>query len=59
VAGLPGLFGTDRGPLAEHAVYTGGMLLLTALTVAAAPLYRRWYRHMRRPGSDERHLVRR
>jgi hypothetical protein len=59
LAGLPGLLGPDRGPLAEHAVYTVGMLLLTALTVAAAPLYRRWYRHMRRPGSDERHLVRR
>jgi hypothetical protein len=59
LAGLPWALGGERAPLIEQLVYTGEMLLLTALAGAAAPLYRRWYRHMRRPGSDERHLVRR
>ena len=59
LAGLPWMLAADRGPLVEHAVYTGAMLALSAGAVAAAPLYQRWYRHMRRPGSDERSLVRR
>lgn len=33
-----------------------GMGALTLLSVAAAPVYMRWYAHMRRPGSDERQL---
>lgn len=43
--------------LASHAVLTTGMFAATGLTVALAPLYMRWYQHMRRPGSDERPLV--
>jgi hypothetical protein len=35
-----------------------GLAILTALVVLAAPLYHRWYRHMRRPGSDDRGSVR-
>jgi hypothetical protein len=53
---LAGLAG-GRAALREHAVLTAGMILLTALAGWAAPHYGRWYRHMRRPGSDERHLV--
>jgi hypothetical protein len=56
VAALPWLFG-DRTVLGQHAAYVAGMVLLTALTAAFAPAYQRWYRQMRRPGSDERHLV--
>jgi hypothetical protein len=59
VAALPRWLAGNRAPLIEHAVHTGGLLLLTGLAAALAPLYQRWYRHMRRPGSDERHLVRR
>jgi hypothetical protein len=45
-----------RGAVADQALYTAGMVVLTALAAAAAPLYRRWYAHMRR--TDERGLVR-
>ena len=31
-----------------------GLALLTGIAVMAAPLYRRWYRHMRREGADDR-----
>jgi len=34
-----------------------GFGLLTALAVVASPAYHRWYRRMRRPGSDDRALV--
>jgi Tfp pilus assembly protein FimT len=30
------------------------MLAMTILAALAAPIYQRWYRHMRRPDSDER-----
>lgn len=43
--------------LVNHAWLTVGMLLATALCCALAPLYMRWYLHMRRPGADERPLV--
>jgi hypothetical protein len=59
IAALPGWLGGDRAVLTQHALYVVGMVALTAIAAAAAPLYRRWYAHMRRPGSDERHLVRR
>jgi hypothetical protein len=35
-----------------------GLALLVALTVLAAPLYHRWYPHMRRAGSDDRAITR-
>ena len=35
-----------------------GLAILVGLTVLAAPLYHRWYRHMRRPGADDRGAVR-
>ena len=43
--------------LVNHAWLTAGMLLATAACAALAPMYMRWYAHMRRPGSDERPLV--
>ncbi len=33
-----------------------GIVGMTLFSVAAAPVYMRWYAHMRRPGSDERRL---
>ena len=33
-------------------------ILQSVFVVLAAPLYHRWYRHMRRPGSDDRGGVR-
>lgn len=42
-----------------HATMSLGLVVLTALTMSLAPAYQRWYAHMRRPGSDERPLVRR
>lgn len=56
IAALPWLFG-DRSVLGHHAAYVAGMAALTAITAAFAPAYQRWYRDMRRPGTDERHLV--
>ena len=40
--------------LRNHAIETGAMVLLTAITSALAPAYMRWHAHMRRPGADER-----
>jgi|tagenome__1003787_1003787.scaffolds.fasta_scaffold20514917_2 hypothetical protein len=59
LAALPWLLAGDPGPLREHLATLAGMAALVALAGAAAPLYGRWYRHMRRPGSDERPLARR
>jgi hypothetical protein len=57
VAALPWALGGGREILVGQAALLAGMALLTALAMAAAPLYARWYAHMRRPGSDERALV--
>jgi hypothetical protein len=57
LAVLPGLAG-DWSVLWRHTGYVIGMVVLTAVTAAFAPLYQQWYAHMRRPGSDERGLVR-
>jgi hypothetical protein len=56
-AALPWLFGRGRALLDQHAILALEMVALTALAAALAPLYQRWYRHMRRPESDERKLV--
>src|SRR6185436_6725484 len=56
LAALP-VFGGDWSVLGHHTVYVIGMVALTALTAALAPVYQRWYAHMRREGSDERKLV--
>jgi hypothetical protein len=31
-----------------------GFAVLIGVAVLLAPLYHRWYRHMRRPGADDR-----
>jgi hypothetical protein len=37
-----------------HLWNLAGLLVLVAVTVVLAPLYHRWYRHMRRAGADDR-----
>ena len=56
-ASRPGRPG-DAEPLRRHLWMLAGLAVLVALTVLAAPLYHRWYRHMRRPGADDRGAVR-
>jgi hypothetical protein len=57
IAALPWVVrGNPRG-LVHHAVYLATMIVLIVLAGLAAPLYRRWYLHMRRPGSDERPII--
>jgi hypothetical protein len=41
-------------PLRRHLLILAGLAVLIALTVVLAPLYHRWYRHMRRAGADDR-----
>src|SRR4029450_3257650 len=57
LAALPAL-GGDWSVLSHPTAYVAGMVILTVVVAALAPLYQRWYAHMRRPGSDERGLVR-
>lgn len=45
------------GQLYEHLGLILGCAVLTALAVVAAPLYHRWYRRMRRPGTDDRPIT--
>jgi hypothetical protein len=48
----------DSDPLVQHMWMLAGFAVLTGLAVLAAPLYHRWYRHMRRTGADDRDKVR-
>jgi hypothetical protein len=57
VAALPAWPRGDARVLAGQLALLAGLLLLSGLAVAFAPRYVRWYRHMRRPGADERHLA--
>ena len=41
----------------EHLGLILGCFVLTAIAIPFAPLYGRWYRHMRRPGSDDRPIT--
>ena len=43
--------------LEEHLWMVAGLFVLTGLTVLFAPLYHRWYRHMRRAGADDRDIT--
>ena len=54
VTALPWFVRGNTWHLRHHAIYVATTLVLVAITALAAPLYRRWYLHMRRPGSDER-----
>jgi hypothetical protein len=58
--GLVGLASWDAGSgeiLREHLWLIAGLFVLTGLTVLLAPLYHRWYRHMRRSGADDRDIT--
>jgi hypothetical protein len=58
---LAGLAALDAGsfePFRRELWMLAGLAVLTAAAVAAAPLYHRWYRHMRRAGADDRDLTR-
>lgn len=57
VAGLAWALGGGAGALADQARLVAGLALLTLAAIVAAPLYRRWYAYMRRPGADERDRV--
>lgn len=54
LAGLAAIDVGDSDPLVRHLWMLAGLAVLTGLAVLAAPLYRRWYRHMRRAGVDDR-----
>jgi hypothetical protein len=56
-AGLAAAAAGDGGPLRRHLWMLAGLAVLVALTVLAAPLFHRWYRHMRRSGADDRKLT--
>ena len=57
LAALAAWAADDPAPLDRHLWMIGGLALLTALAVLAAPLYHRWYRHMRRAGADDRNVT--
>lgn len=56
VAASASLAGGDLAVLRRQVALLAGLAGLTLMTSAGAPAYMRWYRHMRRPDSDERHL---
>jgi hypothetical protein len=56
LAGLAALAADNGEPLRRHLWMLAGLAVLVALTVLVAPLFHRWYRHMRRRGADDREL---
>jgi hypothetical protein len=57
VAALPWVVRGDVSHLLHHALFVVTMLVLIVPAALTAPLYRRGYEYMRRPGSDERARV--
>ena len=57
LAGLSAWAAGNAEPFRRHLWMLAGLAILVGLTVLAAPLYHRWYRHMRRPGQDDRGAV--
>jgi hypothetical protein len=53
IAALPWLVHGNADPVRRHAAFVVTMAALVAVAALSAPWYHRWYRHMRRPGSDE------
>jgi hypothetical protein len=47
----------NRHVLWQHLWLLAGQAVLIALTVLLAPLYHRYYRHMRRAGADDRNIT--
>jgi len=58
LAGLAAVADGDASPLWRHLWMLAGLAVLVALVVLLAPLYHRWYRHMRREGADDRPATR-
>jgi hypothetical protein len=58
LAGLAAVAAGDGAPLRRHLWMLAGLAVLVGLAVALAPLYHRWYRHMRRAGADDRSRTR-
>jgi hypothetical protein len=54
LAGVAALAAGEAGPLRRHLWMLAELAVLVALVVVLAPLYHRWYRHMRRAGADDR-----
>jgi hypothetical protein len=54
MAALPWIVRGNIGYLVRHTALVAGLALLLLMAALLAPLYQRWYRHMRRVGSDER-----
>jgi hypothetical protein len=57
LAGLAALDAGEAEPLWRHLWLLGALIVLVALTIPVAPLYHRWYRHMRRAGRDDRDVT--
>jgi hypothetical protein len=57
-AALAALADGHSDPLVHQLWMLAGLAVLTGIAVLAAPLYQRWYRHMRREGADDRDKVR-
>jgi hypothetical protein len=57
LAGLAAVAAGDGEPFRRQLWMLAGLAVLVALTVLAAPLFHRWYRHMRRSGADDRELT--
>jgi hypothetical protein len=57
LAAAAALVDGDGALLRSHLWLLAGLFVLTALAVAAAPLYHRWYRHTRRAGADDRAIT--
>ncbi len=57
LAGAAALVAGEGEPLRRHLWFLAGLAVLTGLAVLAAPLYGRWYRHMRRAGGDDRDVT--
>jgi hypothetical protein len=58
LAALAALVAGDGEPLRRQLWMLVGLTVLVVLVVVAAPLYHRWYRHMRRANADDRRVTR-
>lgn len=57
LAGLAAWQAGDSSPLVGHLWMLAGLTLLVGASVLLAPVYHRWYRHMRRASGDDRTLT--
>ena len=58
LAALAAIADGTAEPLRRHLLMLAGLAVLTGIAVVMAPMYHRWYRHMRREGADDRARVR-